>query len=33
MRISGTWKLAAFLVIVAVASFGLGYYAVARFIL
>jgi hypothetical protein len=33
MRISGAWKLAIFLFVVVVASFALGYYAVARFIL
>lgn len=33
MKVSGAWKLAIFLIVVAVASFALGYYAVARFIL
>lgn len=33
MKVGGAWKLAAFLIVVAAASFALGYYAVARFIL
>lgn len=33
MKVSGAWKLAAFLILVAAASFALGYYAVVRFIL
>lgn len=33
MKAGGAWKLTAFLIVVAVASFALGYYAVARFIL
>lgn len=33
MKISGSWKLAALLVVVAAVSFVLGYFAMVRFIL
>lgn len=33
MKISGSWKLAALLLVVAAVSFVLGYFAMVRFIL
>lgn len=33
MKAGSVWKLAVFLVVVGVASFALGYYAIMRFIL